>query len=87
MTKKTISIQDAEKQFHDLIIQASEGSEIIIRDGNKAIAKIIPVKNKYSPRVAGLHTGKIWSSEDFDAPVKDELLTPEKGDKSDEINS
>ena len=49
----------------------ADGTEVVLTEDNTPIARLVPI----SKRVAGLHTGAIWISEDFDAPLPDEFWT------------
>jgi prevent-host-death family protein len=42
MPTQTVSLNDAKDQFSDLIASAAEGSEVIIVENGKALARIIP---------------------------------------------
>lgn len=72
MSEKAIAIDihDA-PPFADLLERAAAGEEIVFEQDGKAVARLVPVPTK--PRIAGLHEGQGWSSEDFDAPLPDEF--------------
>lgn len=79
MTTQTVTLQEAQTRLAELLILAQSGSEIIIAEGNKPLARLVPIAGSDRPRrVAGLHRGKIWMSDDFDAPLPDEFWTGEK---------
>jgi len=42
---------------------------VIITEGKKPLAKIIPASSSPKTRIAGLNRGKIWISNDFDEPL------------------
>ncbi|MBC8262734.1 MAG: toxin-antitoxin (TA) system antitoxin [Anaerolineales bacterium] len=64
---KTIDVREARLQ--ELLSQVLEGMEFVLTEENKPIARVMPI----SLRVAGLHTGAIWTSADFDEPLPDEF--------------
>lgn len=68
----TIDIRDAEAEFATILSRVMAGDEIILTDQQKPVAKFTPVRNGVQ-RVAGLHAGNAWMSEDFDDPLPDEL--------------
>ena len=71
---QTVSIDEAKNRLQDLLELASEGNEVIITDGGKPLARLVPIaSSKNSKRIAGLNRGKIWISNDFDAPLPDEF--------------
>jgi len=72
MTKK-VTIYDAQTQLLELINFTSKGNEVIIVEGEKLLARLIPASNHEQPRVAGLNKGEIWVSKDFDAPLPDDF--------------
>ncbi len=74
METQTIDINDAQARLKELVAQVAEGAHVILSQGDKPIAQLIPVEQ----RVAGLHAGTILTSEDFDAPLSDPFLLSEK---------
>lgn len=73
MPGQTVTIDEAKSQLADLIALAAEGGEVIITQGGKPLARLVPVAHPKKPRVAGLNRGSIWTSEDFDEPLADEF--------------
>ncbi|RIK76764.1 toxin-antitoxin (TA) system antitoxin [candidate division KSB1 bacterium] len=79
MTTQTVTLQDAQARLAELLNLAQAGNEIIIAEGGQPLARLVPIsKPKRERRVAGLQRGKIWMSDDFDAPLPDEFWTGEK---------
>ncbi len=79
MTTQTVTLQEAQARLAELLTLAQTGNEIIIADGNKPLARLVPIAAaKPKGRTAGLQRGKIWMSDDFDAPLPDEFWTGEK---------
>ena len=69
---KTVTIQDAEGHLGELIDLAAQGEEIVIAKDEQAKAKLVPVPaKKYQHRRFGRYAGKVWMSDDFDAPLPD----------------
>ncbi|MGP8329793.1 MAG: type II toxin-antitoxin system Phd/YefM family antitoxin [Methanosarcinaceae archaeon] len=72
MIIKTIDIKDTQLQFAELLSLVSKGTEIIFKRDNTPLARLSPVaKVQSKPRIAGLHEGAIWMSDDFNAPLPD----------------
>lgn len=47
-----------------------EGIEIVLTEGDTHAARLVSiVPQATTPRKAGLHTGAIWTSDDFDEPL------------------
>jgi antitoxin (DNA-binding transcriptional repressor) of toxin-antitoxin stability system len=76
MTTKNIDIQQMSISISDLLsLVQDDNTEIILTNGNKPFAKLIPipsVQEKVIPK-AGLNLGAMVMSEDFDEPLPDEF--------------
>jgi len=70
---KTATVHDAQTQLLKLLSFAMEGNEIIIVKDDKPLARLVPISSTTQPRVPGLNKGKIWTSDDFNAPLPDEF--------------
>jgi len=68
---KTIDVREAQVRLKELLSQELHGEEFVLTEDNKPVARVIPI----SSRVAGLHTGAIWTSDDFDEPLPDGFWT------------
>lgn len=71
MLTKQIDVKEAQARLQELLSQIATGVEWILTDGMTPVARLVPV----SSRVAGLHTGMIWTSADFDEPLPDDFWT------------
>ncbi len=66
---ETVTVTEAKTQLSSLIVRVTDGEEIVIRRGQRPVAKIVryddppPVR-----RQMGDLKGKIWISDDFDEP-------------------
>ena len=78
MSTKTVDISEAKDQLPELVSLVLQGNEIIISEGNKPLARIVPVTESKQTRVAGLNRGKVWVSEDFDEPLSEDFWTGTK---------
>ncbi len=72
---KTVDVRDAQAQLPELLTLALEGNEVIISEGDKPLARLVPLTVPKQKRVAGLNRGAIWTSDDFDEPLPDEFWT------------
>jgi prevent-host-death family protein len=63
-----VTVTEAKTQLSNLIERVTDGEEIIIRRGQRPVAKIIAYTPQSKPRKPGGLEGQIWMSEDFDAP-------------------
>ena len=74
MSIKSIDVSQAPAQFSELLALIAAGEEVVIEEHGKAVARLVPAIPA-TPRIAGLHEGQGWSSEDFDAPLPDDFWT------------
>jgi antitoxin (DNA-binding transcriptional repressor) of toxin-antitoxin stability system len=65
MSTKTIDVHKAKTDLKELLSLAVTGTEIIFVEGDTPIARLVSIGR----RVAGLHSGAIWTSNDFDEPL------------------
>lgn len=70
MLAKTIDIRN-EPDLDNLLSIVAEGTEVLLTDGDIPVARLVPI----GKRVAGLHAGAIWTSEDFDEPLPESFWT------------
>ena len=75
---KTVTVHDAQTQLIKLMSFAMKGNEVIITKDNEPLVRLVPISSTSQPRRAGLSKGKIWISDDFDAPLPDEFWTGSK---------
>ncbi|HZF13837.1 MAG TPA: toxin-antitoxin (TA) system antitoxin [Thermoanaerobaculia bacterium] len=75
MQTKTVDIHEAETHLAALLALVAAGMEIILTEGSTPLARIVPMADALTPRVAGLHPGAIWTSEDFDEPLSEDFWT------------
>lgn len=69
-----VNIHDAKTHFSRLIKQALQGNEIIIASGGKPLIRLVPYEQETEIRHGGQFKGLIEISDDFDAPLPDEIL-------------
>ncbi len=75
MATRTIDILGAQPPLSELLELTRAGDEVVIVEGDRPLARLVPVARLVNERVAGLHRGAIWTSDDFDAPLPDEFWT------------
>lgn len=63
-----VTVTEAKTQLSSLIARVTEGEEIVIRRGQRPVAKIIRYDDPPVRRQMGELKGKIWMSDDFDEP-------------------
>jgi len=68
-----VNIHEAKTHFSKLISQASKGEEIIIARAGKPVAKLVALEMPKKSRKPGSAKGLITMSDDFDAPLPNEI--------------
>ena len=71
MLTKTVEVSEA--QLAELLSQVASGTEIILTEDDKPLARLVPIVLSDVPRVAGLHSGAITTGDDFDEPLPEEF--------------
>jgi prevent-host-death family protein len=71
---KTINIHQAKTHLSRLVEEAAEGEEIVIAKAGRPRARLVACTPARKRRTLGRLKGKIWISDDFDAPLPDEML-------------
>lgn len=70
-----INIYEAKSHFSRLLEQVSQGDSVIIAKSGKPLAKLVPLDSStHSPFQFGSLLGQIKTSDDFDAPLADDVL-------------
>jgi prevent-host-death family protein len=65
---KSVTVTEAKTQLSTLIERVTEGEEIVIRRGQRPVAKLVRYQDASEPRKLGELRGKIWMSDGFDEP-------------------
>ena len=72
MQVKNIDITTHQPPLAELLKLLEDGSEIILAAAGRQVARLLPA-NTPPKRIAGLHEGQGWVSDDFDAPLPGEF--------------
>lgn len=71
---KNITLQEAEGHLNELLELVDQGEEVIITKDDQPCAKLVAVlPSSKKLRTFGQHKGKAWMSEDFNAPLPDNI--------------
>jgi prevent-host-death family protein len=80
---KQIDIFEARTHLSSLVDQVSHGESFVIARSGTPLAKLVPLSEGKPARIGlGLMKGKIRIAEDFDAPLRDEIIDAFEGGKS-----
>jgi len=71
---KIIKLYEAKTHLSDLVERASRGEEFIIAKGDEPKARLLPIRKRTGPRAPGGWEGRVWTSDDFDAPLPSNIL-------------
>jgi prevent-host-death family protein len=63
-----VTVTEAKTQLSSLLERVTDGEEIVIRRGQKPVAKIVAYTEPAKPREPGDLAGQIWISDDFFEP-------------------
>jgi prevent-host-death family protein len=66
-----VNVHDLKTNYSKYLDKVAGGQEILLGKHGKVVAKIVPLAQAQQPRVPGALKGKIWMSNDFDAPMTD----------------
>jgi len=75
MITKKIDVQEAQTNLQDLLSLVREGAEIVLTEGTTPFARVLPIAVSDMPRLAGLHAGAMWTTDDFDEPLPENFWT------------
>jgi prevent-host-death family protein len=68
----TYNMHEAKTNLSRLAERAAQGEEIVIARNGRPLAKLVPIEG-HKPLKFGLWKGKVWMSDDFDAPLPREI--------------
>lgn len=72
VTAAIVSVEEAQARLPELISQLLPGTEVVIRDGDRPVARLLP--GDTPPRACRPGSAKEllhWMAPDFDAPLDD----------------
>lgn len=76
---RTINIHEAKTHLSRLIEEVMGGMEIIIAKAGKPVVKLVPLNKTLKKRKLGILAGKLCVSDQFDAPLPDEIIRQFEG--------
>jgi antitoxin (DNA-binding transcriptional repressor) of toxin-antitoxin stability system len=69
-----LDLSDAPAGLRELVAQVTSGNDVEIADGGRVVAKLLSFEEAARRRGFGMFKGRVWVSDDFDAPLTDEEL-------------
>jgi prevent-host-death family protein len=70
-----VNIHQAKTHLSRLLQRVAGGEEITIARAGKPIARLVAVESQAKVRPLGMDRGKVWVSDDFDAPLPEDVLS------------
>jgi prevent-host-death family protein len=70
---RVVNIHEAKTQLSRLVERAERGEEILIARAGKPVARLMPLAAPARRREPGLLKGRIHITEEFDAPLPEEV--------------
>lgn len=71
---KTVNLHAAKTHLSRLVDEVVNGTDVVIAKAGKPLVRLVPVTAGRKRTGYGADKGKIRISDDFDAPLPDELL-------------
>lgn len=69
-----VNIHEAKTHLSRLLERVAQGEEIVIAKASKPVARLVAVTEKPKRRKPGSAKGTLWYSDDFDAPLSEDVL-------------
>lgn len=80
MSDTIYNLYEAKTSLSKLVKRAAAGEEIVIAKAGKPMVKLVSLKQGPAVREPGGWEGRVWISEDFDAPLPGDLQAGFEGD-------
>ena len=64
-----LTLDEAQQRLPELLDEAADGATVVIERGDGSAFQIVPAGEARQERTFGRDKGKIWMSDDFDAPL------------------
>lgn len=74
----TVNKKEFQDRFDELLLLAERGTEVYLHDPGLLHLRIAHAPEPQAKRIPGLHAGRGWMSDDFDAPLPPEYLPGEE---------
>ena len=79
MTTQTFNIKEAKTHLSSLVQAVASGTEVIIAKAGKPMARLTRIEESRPQIRFGVLAGKVKVSDDFDAPLPDNILLEFEG--------
>jgi prevent-host-death family protein len=69
-----VNVHEAKTHFSKLLERVALGEEVVIARAGHPVAKLVPIPPEVAERHPGSASGDVWVSDDFDAPLPEDVL-------------
>ena len=69
-----VNTHEAKTQLSKLLARVQAGEEIVIARAGTPVARLVPIESHVANRQPGTAMGQVEITDDFDAPLPEELL-------------
>jgi len=73
LPRHVYNLYEAKSALSALVDRAAAGEHIVIAKAGRPLAKLVPLGGSAPPRTPGAWKGRVRVSDDFDAPLPDDL--------------
>jgi len=77
-----VNMHEAKTHLSRLVERVEAGEEIVVSRAGRPVAKIVPIRASHPRREPGSLRGRIHLSDDFDAPLPDDVAGTFRGEAS-----
>ncbi len=70
---RTINLDERDMSLSELLAEFARGDYILLIKNGRPIARVFGMAEATIPRKLGTMKGQIWMSDDFDAPLPDDI--------------
>jgi prevent-host-death family protein len=77
---EVINVHAAKTHLSQLLARVEAGEELVLARAGHPIARLVPFQATRAPRKFGGWRGRVWISDDFDAPLPDSIDTAFRGE-------
>jgi prevent-host-death family protein len=75
-----VNVHAAKTHLSELLARVEAGEEVVLGRAGRPIGRLIPFRPTRAPRRFGGWRGRVWLSDDFDAPLPESIDKAFRGD-------
>lgn len=68
-----VNVHEAKTHLSRLLERVAAGEEIVLAKAGSPVARLVPYVPEVAERKPGSARGDVWVSDDFDAPLPDDI--------------